>query len=197
MEVEFIISSPDLRQLPTADLPEFAFMGRSNCGKSSLINHFLDRTSVARTSRKPGKTRLFNYFLIDKRFHIVDLPGYGYAKVSKVQRALWKKMFERYLSSEDRAMAIFQLLDVRHQPTAEDLEVAAWIKASGHPSAVAITKIDKIGVNSRQRRYTEIVDALGMGPEVPVFPTSAAKKIGRQEMLAWVEALLVANADAE
>ncbi len=196
MEVEFIISSPDLRGLPEADLPEFAFLGRSNCGKSSLINHFLDRTSVARTSRKPGKTRLFNYFRIDKRFYLVDLPGYGFAKVSKVQRAAWKGMFKRYLASEDRAMAIFQLLDVRRQPTADDLEVAAWIQASGHPSAVAITKIDKIGTNSRQRRYTEIIDALPMEANIPVFPTSATKKVGRGEMLAWVEALLEANAEA-
>ncbi len=197
MEVEFIISSPDLRGLPEADLPEFAFLGRSNCGKSSLINHFLDRTSVARTSRKPGKTRLFNYFRIDKRFYIVDLPGYGFAKVSKVQRAAWKKMFERYLSSQDRAMAVFQLLDVRHQPTAEDLEVASWIQASGHPNAIAITKTDKIGTNSRAKRYTEIVDALGLPAEIPIFPTSSTKKSGRIEMLAWVDALLEANAEPE
>ncbi len=197
MEVEFITSSPDLRGLPEADLPEFAFLGRSNCGKSSLINHFLDRTSIARTSRKPGKTRLFNYFRIDKRFYLVDLPGYGFAKVSKVQRAAWKTMFSRYLASEDRAIVIFQLLDVRHQPTAEDLEVAAWIQASGHPSAVAITKIDKIGTNGRQKRFTEIVDAMSLGADIPVFTTSAAKKIGRNEMLAWVDAILAANANPE
>jgi len=197
MEVEFVISSPDLRDLPEADLPEFAFMGRSNCGKSSLINHFLDRTSMARTSRKPGKTRLFNYFRIDKRFYLVDLPGYGFAKVSKVQRAAWKSLFSRYLASQDRAIVVFQLLDVRRQPTVEDLEVAAWIRESGHPSAVAITKIDKIGTNSRQRRYTEIVDALGLDENIPIFTTSAVKKIGRDEMLAWVDAILEANAESE
>lgn len=194
MEVEFITSSPDLGGLPPPDLPEFAFLGRSNCGKSSLINHFLGRTGVARTSGKPGKTRLFNYFRVDGRFYVVDLPGYGFAKVSKQQRAIWKKLFARYLAAEDRAMAIFHLLDVRHQPTDDDLEVAAWIRDSGHPSAVAITKVDKVGTNSRSRRYTEIVTALGMGPDVPVFPTSAARKTGRDEMLAWVEALLAANA---
>ncbi len=197
MEVEFITSSPDLRGLPAPDLPEFAFLGRSNCGKSSLINHFLNRTSVARTSGKPGKTRLFNYFRVENRFYVVDLPGYGFAKVSKQQRAVWKKLFARYLAAEDRAMAIFQLLDVRHQPTADDLEVADWIRRSGHPSAVAITKTDKIGTNSRQRRYTEIISALGMGPDIPVFPTSAVQKTGRVEMIAWVEALLAANADSE
>lgn len=197
MEVEFITSSPDLSGLPEPDLPEFAFLGRSNCGKSSLINHFLDRTSLARTSGKPGKTRLFNYFRVDGRFYVVDLPGYGFAKVSKKQRAIWKALFAKYLASEDRAMAILQLLDARHQPTAEDLEVAAWIRASGHPSALAITKIDKVGTNSRSRRYTEIVSALGMGPDIPVFATSAAKRLGREPMLAWVDALLLANADPE
>jgi len=197
VEVEFITSSPDLRGLPPPDLPEFAFLGRSNCGKSSLINHFLNRTSVARISGKPGKTRLFNYFRIDGRFYVVDLPGYGFAKVSKQQRVLWKKLFARYLASADRALAIFQLLDVRHQPTAEDLEVATWIRAAGHPSALAITKIDKVGTNRRPGRYTEIVSALGMGPDTPVFPTSAAQKIGRGEMMAWVEDLLAANAGSE
>ena len=165
--------------------------------QSALINHFLDRTSMARTSRKPGKTRLFNYFRIDKRFYLVDLPGYGFAKVSKVQRAAWKSLFSRYLASQDRAIVVFQLLDVRRQPTVEDLEVAAWIRESGHPSAVAITKIDKIGTNSRQRRYTEIVDALGLDENIPIFTTSAVKKIGRDEMLAWVDAILEANAESE
>lgn len=197
MEVEFITSSPDLRNLPVSDLPEFAFLGRSNCGKSSLINHFLDRTSVARISGKPGKTRLFNYFRVDSRFYVVDLPGYGFAKVSKKQRAIWRKMFAGYLASADRAMAIIQLLDVRHQPTADDLEVAAWIRASGHPSAVAITKTDKIGTNSRPRRYTEIISALGMGADIPVFRTSAVGRTGREEMLAWVDALLAANAEPD
>ena len=169
-------------------------MGRSNCGKSSLINHFLDRKELARTSGKPGKTRLWNYFRVAGRFYLVDLPGYGYAKVSKSQRAIWKDLFPRYLGSEDRAIAAIQLLDVRHPPTQDDLEVAACIRAAGIPSAVAITKIDKIGTNARAGRYTEIVSALGMDPGVPVFATSAARKIGRMEMLAWIDALLEANA---
>lgn len=193
MEVEFVTSCASLRDLPEADLPEFAFLGRSNCGKSSLINHFLDRKSIARISGKPGKTRLFNYFRINQRFYLVDLPGYGFAKVSKKQRVAWKAMFAAYIKSESRALAFFQLLDVRHQPTAEDLEVAGWLRASGHPLAVAITKSDKVGTNRRSRRYTEIIGTLGADPDTPVFPTSAAKKQGRAEMWAWVEALLAAN----
>ncbi|MCB1184650.1 ribosome biogenesis GTP-binding protein YsxC, partial [bacterium] len=148
----------------------------------------------ARTSGKPGKTRLWNYFRVAGRFYLVDLPGYGYAKVSKSQRATWREYFPRYLASEDRAIAAIHLLDARHPPSDDDLEVAAWIRAAQVPSAVALTKIDKLGTNERPRRYTEIVSALGMGAEVPVFATSAARRIGRVEMWAWIDALLTANA---
>jgi GTP-binding protein len=194
MEVEFITSAPDLAGRPELVLPEFAFIGRSNCGKSSLINHFLERTSIAKTSGKPGKTRLMNYFLVQKRYYLVDLPGYGFAKVSKKQRAQWLELFQRFLRAQDRPLAIFHLLDVRHKPTKEDLEVADWIAESGHPCAVAVTKIDKVGTNSRMERYQEIISALEMDPDTPFFPTSAAKSTGRLEMLEWVEALLEANA---
>lgn len=195
MQAEFVTSSPDLAGRPERILPEFAFIGRSNCGKSSLINHFLDRTNLARTSGKPGKTRLLNYFLVEDRFYLVDLPGYGFAKVSKQMRAAWFDLFRRYLMAQDRPLAVFHLLDGRHRPTAEDKEVAGWIRDSGHPSAVAVTKIDKIGTNARPKRYQDIIEALELGPDVPFFPTSSARRTGRQDMLAWVEALLEANAE--
>lgn len=195
MDVEFITSSPDLKGRPEPDLPEFAFIGRSNCGKSSLINHFLDRTKMAHTSGKPGKTRLLNYFLVDKRFYLVDLPGYGFAKVSKKQRAIWMTLFQKYLLTEDRSMAIFHLMDIRHNPTREDLEVSGWVRESGHPYAVAVTKIDKIGTNSRNQRFQEIIETLGVPRDTPFFPTSAVKRTGRVEMLGWAEALLAANAE--
>jgi GTP-binding protein len=193
MEVEFITSAPDLASRPELVLPEFAFIGRSNCGKSSLINHFLERTKIAKTSGKPGKTRLMNYFLVEDSYYLVDLPGYGFARVSKKQRARWRELFQRYLQAEDRPLAIFHLLDARHQPTREDLEVAGWIRESGHPYAVALTKIDKVGTNSRRQRFQEIITALEVDPDTPFFPTSSAKGTGRQDMLAWVEALLEAN----
>ena len=194
MKVEFITSSPDLGGRPDRILPEFAFIGRSNCGKSSLINHFLDRTNVAHTSGKPGKTRLLNYFLVEDEFYLVDLPGYGYAKVGKKTRAAWMVLFRRFLQCEDRPLALFHLLDVRHQPTKEDLEVSSWVRRSGHPFALAVTKIDKIGTNSRPGRFQEIIQALGVPADTPFFPTSAVKGTGRREMLGWVEALLAANA---
>ena len=195
MEVEFITSSPDLKGRPELILPEFAFIGRSNCGKSSLINHFLARTNMAHTSRKPGKTRLLNYFLVDKRFYLVDLPGYGFAKVSKKVRAAWITLFRRYLTVGDRPLALFQLLDVRHQPTREDLEISGWIRESGHPCALAVTKVDKIGTNARPGRYQDIIEALGVPGDTPFFPTSVVQRTGREEMLGWVEALLAANAE--
>jgi GTP-binding protein len=195
MEVEFITSSPDLKGRPELILPEFAFIGRSNCGKSSLINHFLVRTNMAHTSSKPGKTRLLNYFMVEKSFYLVDLPGYGFAKVGKKVRAAWMTLFRQYLTVGDRPLALFQLLDARHQPTREDLEVSGWIRESGHPYALAVTKMDKVGTNARSQRYHDIIEALGVPRETPFFPTSAVKKTGREEMLGWVEDLLAANAD--
>ena len=193
MEVEFITSSPDLAGRPERILPEFAFIGRSNCGKSSLINHFLDRTKVAHTSGKPGKTRLLNYFLVEDKFYLVDRPGYGFAKVSKKKRAAWMTLFRRFLLAGDRPLAIFHLMDIRHQPTREDLEVLGWVRESGHPFALAVTKIDKIGTNSRSGRFQEIIQALGVPSDTPFFTTSAVRGTGRQEMLGWVEDLLAAN----
>lgn len=193
MKAEFVTSSPDLAGRPERVLPEFAFIGRSNCGKSSLINHFLDRANLARTSGKPGKTRLLNYFLVDDRFYVVDLPGYGFAKVSKKVRAAWFDLFRRYLTAQDRPLAVFHLLDGRHDPTAEDREVSGWIRESGHPFAVAVTKIDKIGTNARPGRYHEIIRAMDLGAETPFFPTSSVKGTGREDMRAWVDALLTAN----
>ena len=193
MQVEFITSSPGLKGRPEEILPEFAFIGRSNCGKSSLINHFLDRKKMAHTGGTPGKTRLLNYFRVADRFYLVDLPGYGFAKVSKTQRAAWKELFRSYLLSQDRPLAVFHLLDVRHQPTQEDLEVSGWVRESGHPFAVAVTKIDNFGTNSRPGRFQVIILSLGVPVYTPFFPTSAAQRIGREEMLGWVQDLLEAN----
>lgn len=197
MQVEFITSSPDLAGRPAEILPEIAFIGRSNCGKSSLINHFLRRSGLARTSGQPGKTRLLNYYLVDGRYYVVDLPGYGFAKVSKAQRARWRELFQRFLGAQDRPLAVFQLLDVRHRPSPEDLEVAGWILEAGHPLALAVTKIDKTGTNSRPGRYQEIIRALNVPADTPFFPTSSRLGSGREEMRAWVEALLAANAAGE
>ena len=190
MNVRFVTSVADLEDRPLPPLPEFVFLGRSNCGKSSLINYFLNRNHLARTSRQPGKTRLLNYFLINNRYYVVDLPGYGFAKVSKRKRADWIKLMRAYLHSQDRPMAVFHLLDVRRQPSAEDLEISSWLQAAGHPFAIAVTKIDKVSKNRLAHRYKEIVMALDVPQITPFFATSALKRSGREEMIGWVEALL-------
>ncbi len=193
MKVELVASTPDLKGRPQVVLPEFAFIGRSNCGKSSLINHVLGRTGMARTSGKPGKTRLLHYYLVEDRFYLVDLPGYGYAKVSKEQRAGWRRLFQAYLATADRPMAVLQLLDARHKPSVLDREVCGWIRESGHPQALAVTKIDKVGTTRREVRYREIVAGLEVAPHTPFFPTSAVLGAGRREILAWIDALIEAN----
>jgi len=173
-------------------LPEFAFIGRSNCGKSSLINYFLGRRAMAHISRNPGKTRTMNYFLVADSYYLVDLPGYGYAKVSKQQRAAWRGLFQAFWRAQDRPLAVFHLLDGRHRPTADDIEVGGWIRDSGHPYAAVVTKIDKVGTNSRAKHYQDIIATLELPTAIPFFPTSAVKSIGRDQLRAWVAAVLAA-----
>ncbi len=190
MEVSFVGSYPDLKERPQPELPEFAFLGRSNCGKSSLINYVLDRKDLARTSRQPGKTRLFNYFLVGGVFYLVDLPGYGYAKVSKEERQRWWRLFEHYLTAVDRPLAVLHLVDSRHEPTEQDREVSRWLVDSGRPFAVVATKIDKVGSTRRLAHYRQIIAGLELAGDVPFLPTSSHGRSGRAELLAWVQATL-------
>jgi GTP-binding protein len=192
VKVEFVTSAADLAGRPDRVLPEFAFLGRSNCGKSSLINHLLGRKRLAQTSGQPGKTRLLNYFLVADRYYLVDLPGYGFARVSRRQREDWGRLVRAYLAAGDRPLAVFHLLDVRRRPTAEDVEISRWLQAAGHPLAVAVTKIDKEPSTRLPARYREIIAELGLPADTPFFPTSARLGIGRKEMHAWIEALLEA-----
>ncbi len=192
MDVQFVTSAAELAGRPLPVLPEFAFIGRSNCGKSSLINLYLRRPGLARISRQPGKTRLLNYFLVDGRYHLVDLPGYGYARVSPAQRAAWARLIRAYLAAQDRPLAVFHLLDARRDPSPDDREFSGWLREAGHPFAVAVTKIDKVGQPLRAARYRAIIAGLGLPPQTPFFPTSARRGIGRDEMTAWVQALLAA-----
>ncbi len=173
-------------------LPEFAFIGRSNCGKSSLINHFLGRQDLARTSGTPGKTRLLNYYAVDGRYYVVDLPGYGYAKVAKTQRAAWRGLFQAYLGAQDRPLAVFHLLDARIRPTADDREVCRLDPGIGAPLGPGGDQ-DRQGGHQRAPRPLpgDHRRAGGSGPDTPFFPTSA--RLGRGadgRCTAWVEALL-------
>jgi GTP-binding protein len=190
--VELVSSTPVLAGRPAPELPEFAFLGRSNCGKSSLINLFLGRRGLARTSRQPGKTRLVHYYRVDARFFLVDLPGYGYAKVDKRRRAAWRRLFHDYLADQERLIAVFHLLDVRHRPSRDDVEIAGWVRDSGHPFAVAATKTDKLGTTRLGERYRQIIEVLELPVETPFIPTSAVMRKGRREMRAWVDEIVAA-----
>ncbi|HPF35557.1 YihA family ribosome biogenesis GTP-binding protein [bacterium] len=190
MQVEFVTSAADLDGRPERVLPEFAFVGRSNVGKSSLINLFLNRKAMAKTSGKPGKTRLLNYFLVDDRYYLVDLPGYGFAKVDKGTRAHWRRLMQAYLNAEDRPKAVFQLVDIRHKPSAEDLEMRRWLEECGDPWAVVVTKADKVSRTKRPERFREIAQVLELPADTPFFPTSATGREGVGDLHAWVQALL-------
>ncbi|MDD5719662.1 MAG: ribosome biogenesis GTP-binding protein YihA/YsxC [Candidatus Krumholzibacteria bacterium] len=191
MQVTFAGSFTDLRQRPQPILPEFACLGRSNCGKSSLINYLLQRKSLAHTSRHPGKTQLLNYFLVAGGYYLVDLPGYGYAKVSRLQRQRWWQLFSEYVADPQRNLAVLHLLDSRHAPSEHDREVSGWLVESGRPFAVVATKIDKVGATQRLAHYRRIIADLGLAADVPFLPTSSAMKIGRQEVMNWVRETLV------
>lgn len=143
-QVEFVISAPDLKFCPDLDgKPEFALLGRSNVGKSSFINKLTKRKRLAHTSNTPGKTRLLNYYLVDDAWALVDLPGYGYAKVSKAEQARWREALEEYLLGRETLLGVVQLIDSRHGPQQNDIEMNRWLLESGIPAAVVLTKIDK------------------------------------------------------
>ncbi len=192
MQVEFLGSFPGLTGRPEPVKPEFALLGRSNCGKSSLINYVLGRKGMARTSRLPGKTRLLNYFRVSDRLDLVDLPGYGYAKVSKTQREAWWQLFRRYIAEDDRLTAVLHLLDARHPPSERDREVAQLIQKRELPVAIVVTKIDKLSQKERIPALRRIITDLALAADQPFLLTSAKRRTGRDEVLGWIDAVLTA-----
>jgi GTP-binding protein len=192
VQVEFKGSHPGPTAPPEPALPQFALLGRSNCGKSSLINMVLQRKALARISGQPGKTRLWNYFRVDERYDLVDLPGYGYARVSKEQRQRWWRQFQEFLDAEDGNLGVLHLLDVRNPPTEQDREVSSWLRDRDLPFAVVLTKIDKVGAPQRTARYRRIIGDLALPPTTPLVPTSARERTGRGEVLGWIDAVLTA-----
>ncbi|ACL70239.1 ribosome biogenesis GTP-binding protein YihA/YsxC [Halothermothrix orenii] len=148
----FVISAYDFDDFPTHNWPEFAFSGRSNVGKSSLINTLVNRRKLARTSSRPGRTQSINFFNIDDRFYLVDLPGYGFANVPRKVKEEWGRLIEGYLNNRPNLAGIVQIVDARHKPTRDDLMMVDWIKASGIPCLIAATKVDKISRGSRKKQ---------------------------------------------
>ena len=174
---------------PEPKWPEVAFAGRSNVGKSSLLNQLVRRKRFARVSNTPGRTREVNFFLVNGKFVLVDLPGYGYARISKERRAEWKPLIEGYLRSSKELRGIVQLLDVRHEPTGDDRQMLAFLASVGVPTLFALTKIDKLTASQRKDRIAALVDALETN-EDQVIPFSAVTGEGRDELAEAVVALV-------
>lgn len=188
--VDFVGSFGYPGPLPDDPRPEVAFFGRSNVGKSSLINKLLGRHGVARISKTPGKTQMANFFEINKRFLLVDMPGYGYARVSKGDRERFKRIFEQYLDADDRRSALVQLIDARHEPTELDVESVARMMRTGRPVCIVFTKSDKVSKSSLHSRVTSALRAFDARPETGVVSFSSITGAGREELWAWIEARL-------
>lgn len=182
---EITMSAVHRHQYPTDGIPEIALAGRSNVGKSSLTNALLNRRNFARTSSTPGKTRTINFYLINKEFFFVDLPGYGYAKVAKSEKDKWGQVMERYLQDRDELCAIFLLVDIRHEPTADDKMMYDWIKYYGYDCVVVATKADKISRGQYLKHLSVIRKKLQLEKDEKIIPVSSSKKTGIEEL--WSE----------
>lgn len=191
----FVISSPDVMQCPQTTIPEYAFIGRSNVGKSSLINMLTHNPKLAKTSQKPGKTLLINHFIINAgtqdQWHLVDLPGYGFAQAGKKQRAKLKTMIERYCLLRQALVSMFVLIDCRHEPQQIDLEFMEWLGENEVPFAIVFTKADKLNkskLNSNVEAYKQkLLETWVDLP--PIFVTSAEKGLGEAELVAYIEGI--------
>ncbi|RKD21595.1 GTP-binding protein [Caminicella sporogenes DSM 14501] len=179
---EFIISAVKPSQYPQTHMPEIALAGRSNVGKSSLINMLVNRKKLAKTSSVPGKTQTINFYLINNEFHLVDLPGYGYAKVSKRSQEEWGKIIETYLTSRENLVEVLQLVDIRHKPTVQDKQMYEWIKHFGFKGIVVATKLDKIKRSQRQKQISIIRKELGMDKDDVLIPVSSLNREGKEEL---------------
>ena len=188
---EFVISNTDYKVCPAPQIPEYAFIGRSNVGKSSLINALANNRNLAKTSGKPGKTQLINHFLINKSWYLVDLPGYGFAKTSKKKRAEFHKMITNYLLNRTNLMCLFVLIDSRHVPQAIDQEFMQWLAENEIPFVLVFTKTDKLKNNMLLKHIEKYkLEMLTRWEELPeIFMSSAAKKTGINKIITYIELL--------
>ncbi len=177
-------------KLPDTDKPEVAFAGKSNVGKSSLINGLMNRKSLARTSAQPGKTQTINYYNINNAMYLVDLPGYGYAKVSQKEKEKWGQMIENYLHTSKQLKAVFLLIDIRHEPSANDKQMYDWIVYQGYDPIIIATKLDKINRSQIQKHVKMLKTGLNVKPGTPIMPYSALTKQGREEIWELMDSLL-------
>lgn len=180
---EFVRSAVNRKDFPRDGMVQVAFAGRSNVGKSSVINRLLNRKNFARVGAAPGKTVHINYFKIDRAFYLVDLPGYGYAKVSKGERDRWGRLMEEYFADPELMSLGVMIVDARHKPTADDCTMAQWYKDAGRPFLVVANKLDKLKKSEVEPNLQQIRLTLELGEEVKLIPFSAEKGTGRQELL--------------
>ncbi len=178
-------------KLPENDKPEVAFAGKSNVGKSSLINALMNRKSLARTSAQPGKTQTINYYNVNDSVYFVDLPGYGYAKVSESEKARWGKMVERYLHKSRQLRRVFLLVDIRHAPSENDRMMYEWICGNGYQPVIIATKLDKINRSQVGKQLKLIREGLGLDKEAVTIPFSATTKQGREEIYELLDNILL------
>lgn len=188
---EFVISNSDVSKCPQNSLPEYAFIGRSNVGKSSLINMLTNRKKLAKTSGKPGKTQLINHFLINKNWYLVDLPGYGYANVSKTAKKTFQKFIIDYFNKRKQLISAFVLIDIRHEPQPIDLDFMQWLGENMIPFSIIFTKADKLkpkAIDSHVENYKQKL--LETWEEMPTyFITSSTKKLGQEEVLQYIDSI--------
>ncbi|MEW7290922.1 ribosome biogenesis GTP-binding protein YihA/YsxC [Aquimarina sp. 2304DJ70-9] len=186
---EFVISNSDVAKCPKDKLPEYAFIGRSNVGKSSLINMITDRKSLAKTSGRPGKTQLINHFIINKNWFLVDLPGYGYARVSKSAKKVFQKFITSYFSKRTQLVSAFVLVDCRHEPQKIDLEFMQWLGENQIPFSIIFTKADKLSKNKLPAQINSYIEEmLKYWEEMPnYFITSSSSGLGKEEVLNYIK----------
>ncbi|MEG1617002.1 MAG: ribosome biogenesis GTP-binding protein YihA/YsxC [Bacteroidales bacterium] len=190
-DAQFVISNTDVKKCPDGNQPEYAFIGRSNVGKSSLINMLTNRKGLAMTSSMPGKTQLINHFIVNDEWYIVDLPGYGYAQRGKQGRDNIRRIIEDYILERDQMTALFVLIDSRHEPQKIDMEFMEWLGENGVPFCIVFTKLDKLGkrqwADNKQKYVSKLEEQWEELP--PIFETSSEDRIGRMEILDWIEAV--------
>lgn len=186
-EVELTISAVKEEQYPETDYPEIAFVGRSNVGKSSLTNVLINRKNYAHTSSQPGKTQTLNFYEVEHKLYFVDVPGYGYAKVSKKQREQFGKMIEHYLTEREQLRGVVQLIDGRHAPTEDDVMMYQWLAYYQIPTLIVATKIDKVKSSAYTKSISSITKVLGLDQSTPLVLFSAQTKRGAQEVWDWIE----------